>query len=370
MTMPLLWYLESRQADSSDTCRVPLQQLPLRAGRRWDLALVLPFPLISWEHAEFLEDGGRLWVRDLGSKNGTFVNGRRIEWATEIVEGDVVHLAVLELRVGRTPSLSDLHGATIELPLSVPQSFVEQAQRFSCLMRERAVDVLFQPIFGLRGAPRLAYELLGRGRHGSLPASPAELLEIASRLGAAADLSQLFRSRGLEEARLHLPPGTGLFLNTHPAELQRPAQLVRGLEQIRAAAPGLELTLEIHEKAVSHPGAMRNLYAQLRDLGVQIAYDDFGAGASRLAELAEAPPDVIKFDTTMIQGIDSAPAARRAVVSSMLKLAADLGIVTVAEGIETKACLEACRALGFDAGQGYFCGMPAPAESFALAVPA
>lgn len=368
--MTMLWYLESRQAESPHTCRFPLHSLPLRAGRRWDLPLVLPFPLVSWEHAEFLEDGGRLWVRDLGSTNGTFVNGRRIEWATALGEGDVVHLALLELRVGRTGSTSELHGATVDLSESVPRNFVEQAQRFSSLMRTRAVDILFQPIVSLRGGSRPCYEALGRGSHGDLPASPVELLEIASRLGAAAELSRLFRSRAVEEALRHLAPGAGLFLNTHPAELQRPAQLLNAVRQIRDEAPGLELTLEIHEKAVAQPGALRDLYARLRGLGVRLAYDDFGAGASRLAELADAPPDVIKFDTAMISGMDRASAGRHAVVSSMLKLAADLGIVTVAEGIETKACLEACRALGFDAGQGYFCGMPAPAESFALAVTA
>ena len=86
-----------------------------------------------------------------------------------------------------------------------------------------------------------------------------------------------------------------LFLNTHPAELAKPG-LVESLEELRALAPNLDLTLEIHESALAQPDSMGALRDRLSEINVGLAYDDFGAGQARLLELAEAPPHYLKFD--------------------------------------------------------------------------
>ena len=229
------------------------------------------------------------------------------------------------------------------------------------MMRAREVTAVFQPIVSLRGPERLGFEVLGRGTSALLPQGPAELLELASRLGAATELSELFRSVGMEIADEHLPAGTRLFINTHPAELQSPARLLRSVREARERAPGLLLTLEVHEKAVPGLASLRELRARLHDLGIQLAFDDFGVGQSRLLELGEAPPDVLKFDASLIRDLDATSSGRSSVLSSLLRAATDLGVVNVAEGVETESDLQACRAVGFDGAQGYLFGRPAPA---------
>ncbi len=62
---------------------------------------------------------------------------------------------------------------------------------------------------------------------------------------------------------------------------------------------------------------MRTLRAQLRDLNIGVAYDDFGAGQTRLSELVEAPPDYLKFDMSMIRRIDQAPTERQRMLGSL-----------------------------------------------------
>jgi EAL domain-containing protein (putative c-di-GMP-specific phosphodiesterase class I) len=125
-----------------------------------------------------------------------------------------------------------------------------------------------------------------------------------------------------------------------------------------------QLVLEIHEAAISDPRQMRELKDRLRDLRVELAFDDFGAGQTRLAELTEARPDYLKFDMSLIRGIDQAGPERQKLVNSLVSVTLDLGITPLAEGIETESESEVCRQLGFAMAQGYHFGRPLPASSF------
>jgi EAL domain-containing protein (putative c-di-GMP-specific phosphodiesterase class I) len=359
----MLWFLESSALESGLTTSTPLRPLPFRIGRRWDLPMVLLSTLVSWEHAEIALAGDGLSIRDLDSTNGTFVNGRRIAGTTALSPGDVLHFAALEFRLGCTAFPEKLRQITGRLS-ALPQALIEQSGHLNEMIQTRAAEALFQPIVGLADGRPVGFEVLGRGCHEMLPRSPAELLEIAQRLGAAASLSHLFRVRGVEAAR-RLPAGSRLFVNTHPVELQDTGQLLKSLRQLRATAPGVPLTLEMHEKGIAGLSSLSALRSSLRESDIQLAYDDFGVGQSRLLELAEVPPDVLKFDAALVRDLERAPASRHTLLSSMLRGAADMGIVTVAEGVETGAALEACRQLGFDAAQGYFFSIPAPASAFA-----
>jgi EAL domain-containing protein (putative c-di-GMP-specific phosphodiesterase class I) len=360
----MIWYLECRSPGAHHASLIPVSRLPFRIGRRWDLDLVLTSPMVSWEHAEIFEDGDGLRILDLNSSNGTSVNGRPVLQPETLAEGDVLHIALEELRVGRAASLETLQRRTMNIAaLSLTPAPADRAQLFSEMLRAREVTAVFQPIVSLRGPERLGFEVLGRGTSALLPQGPAELLELASRLGAATELSELFRSVGMEIAAGHLPAGTRLFINTHPAELQSPARLLRSMREAREQAPGLLLTLEVHEKAVPGLASLRELRARLHELGIQLAFDDFGVGQSRLLELGEAPPDVLKFDASLIRDLDATASGRSSVLSSLLRAAADLGVVNVAEGVETESDLRACRAVGFDGAQGYLFGRPAPAAS-------
>jgi EAL domain-containing protein (putative c-di-GMP-specific phosphodiesterase class I) len=359
----MLWYLESCVPESPFTTSTPLRPLPFRIGRRLDLPMVLSSPMISWEHAEISQVDGALSLRDLGSTNGTFVNARRIVTSTPLAEGDILRFAFLEFRLGRAAVPGALRQDTARVS-ALPQTLIDQSAHLTELLGERAVEALFQPIIGLADGRPLGFEILGRGSHQRLPRNPSELLEIAHRLGAAAGLSHLFRLCGVEAARA-LPPQSRVFANTHPVELQSPEDLLRSLRQVREMAPEMPFTLEVHEKGIAGLSFLSALRSGLRELGIQLAYDDFGVGQSRLIELTEVPPDVLKFDAALIRNIDKGPASRHTLLSSMVRAASEMGIVTVAEGVETGAALETCRELGFDAAQGYFYSIPAPASAFA-----
>jgi EAL domain-containing protein (putative c-di-GMP-specific phosphodiesterase class I) len=133
---------------------------------------------------------------------------------------------------------------------------------------------------------------------------------------------------------------------------------VESLEELRQLAPGLKLILEIHESALAVPGGIHTLRARLASLGVGLAYDDFGAGQARLIELAEAPPDYLKFDRRFVTDIEKAPASKRRLLAALVAAARELLVETVAEGVATAEEAEVITRAGFTHAQGYLFGRP------------
>jgi len=156
-----------------------------------------------------------------------------------------------------------------------------------------------------------------------------------------------------------------LFLNTHPSEVREPG-LLESLAVLRERAPQVRLLLEMHESALADTQTLTRLKAGLLELGIGLVYDDFGAGQARLIELAEVPPDYLKFDIRFVRGIDEAPASKRRLLKSLLDAACDLNVRCVAEGVETQAEADACADLGFTHAQGYLFGRPRALDRLAI----
>ena len=131
--------------------------------------------------------------------------------------------------------------------------------------------------------------------HPELPRSPLELFRIAESVGRGAELSRLFRRKAIELVNQSKKKPPLLFLNTHPSELGEP-ELLESLTLLRRITPGLELALEIHEGVIAETKVVAELKARLDELRIGLAYDDFGLG-ERFLQLAEVPPDYLKFDT-------------------------------------------------------------------------
>ncbi len=358
------WFLES-VAEGGHLRQIPISVLPFRVGRRVGLELVLPAESVSRTHAELVPEGSSLRLRDLGSRNGTFVNRVPVEDAL-LCEGDVVHFADFEFRLGRSrpeERTAGSPGADTTAPIKrreLPHRFAEGTRELRELLDQRLVTAVFQPIVLVSGGAVAAYEALGRGRHPQLPESPAQLLRIAESIGAADELSRLFRSTAIEllGKRPALPT---IFLNTHPSELARPG-LIESLDALRCTAPQVALALEIHESVLTRPAVISELRALLLERTIELAYDDFGAGEARLLELAEAPPHFLKFDRRFVSGLEHAPLPKKRLLHSLLALARELSVRTVAEGVETADESRACVEIGFTHVQGFAIGRPRPIE--------
>jgi EAL domain-containing protein (putative c-di-GMP-specific phosphodiesterase class I) len=157
------------------------------------------------------------------------------------------------------------------------------------------------------------------------------------------------------------------LVNTHPKELDSSA-LYDSLKEVREAAPEQKITLEIHEGAATNMNMMGELCSVLKDLNIMLAFDDFGVGKARLVELGEVRPDFLKFDMELTNNIEHASIRRQELVALFATLVNNLGIQTLAEGVETRECHDILVQMGFQLGQGYYYGRPAPISKYDLEI--
>jgi len=262
-------------------------------------------------------------------------------------------------------SASPAHGA------SAPAGS-EPRPRFTDLEIRRGIkrgefECFYQPQITMREARMDGVEALVRWRHpehGIL--SPAVFLPQIERIP---ELMSRFTLRILEQAarQWHTWRAGGLDLelsvNLSATSLSTAGFADRILE---AAAdhdlPPASLVLEITESAsASNLGHTLANLARLRMRGFKLSIDDFGTGYATYAQLERIPFTELKIDISVTREL---PASRRHAIlaKSLLQLAQDFHLTTVAEGIETQACWDTLKSLGCDRGQGYFMGRPMPGD--------
>ena len=150
-----------------------------------------------------------------------------------------------------------------------------------------------------------------------------------------------------------------MALNLSGTTLSTPSTfgLIAGfLATKRSLAP--RVLIEITETAEIGDIAAANQGVQaLRAMGYKVGLDDFGAGAASFQYLHAFEIDFVKFDGKLIRNLGKTP-REDMLVAGLVKLCGELGIETVAEGIENAELLKRARALGFALGQGYHLGKP------------
>jgi EAL domain-containing protein (putative c-di-GMP-specific phosphodiesterase class I) len=212
----------------------------------------------------------------------------------------------------------------------------------------------YQPIVEVRPAPPhlFGYEALVRS-DGPL-GLPGDILAAAERLGRMAELGRAIR-RGVATSAAASPPGLRLFVNLHARDLQDPELYDRAAPLSTVAdRVVLEITERTALEEVTEIGAR---VGQLRDMGYRLAVDDLGAGYAGLSSFASIEPDVVKLDMSLVRGVDVSP-LKQSVVRSVLRLAEELGIQVISEGIELTSELDTLAALGCRLFQGYLFGKP------------
>ena len=164
-------------------------------------------------------------------------------------------------------------------------------------------------------------------------------------------------------------PLKGVSVNVSALQFSRP-DFVDTIDEVLSST-GLEpryLELELTESLVIRDvrESARKM-AELRELGVQISVDDFGAGYSSLSYLQRLPIDILKLDRSFVEEFQASD-SNSSLVHGIVTLAHGLGIRVTAEGVETHQQLELVHNSGCDKVQGFLLGRPSPAAS-ALASP-
>ncbi|BAN27971.1 putative bifunctional diguanylate cyclase/phosphodiesterase [Caballeronia insecticola] len=161
-----------------------------------------------------------------------------------------------------------------------------------------------------------------------------------------------------------MPSVCSVALNVSPKQFRDP-RLVSVLRHAlkRACIESDRITLEITESAlIENVDAAQEVLSNVRAMGVRIAIDDFGTGYSSLSYLARFRPDVLKLDKSFVDNI-ATDVMVRTVVEGVIDLAHKLGVIVVAEGVETQEQLDTLRDVHCDKMQGFLLSRPVPLAS-------
>jgi len=221
---------------------------------------------------------------------------------------------------------------------------------------ERALDTMwmaYQPIVRVADRSLFGYEALLRSEEKALP-HPGAILDAAERLGRLDDLGRKIRAAACIPIPQG-PPASVFFVNLHARDLMDDA-LVSPESPLSALAK--RVVLEITERAsLADVKDVRAKIADLRKMGFRIAIDDLGAGYAGLTSFATLEPEFVKLDMSLVRDIDRSHTKQK-LVRSMAAVCKELGMLVVAEGVETAAERDLLVKLGCDFLQGYLLAKP------------
>ena len=215
------------------------------------------------------------------------------------------------------------------------------------------LDVHYQPLINLAENRVVSLEAVVRWRHpGRGTILPARFLPVAEECGLIGELGLWVLRTACDDA-LRWPIPVKLAVNVSPLQLKDPTLLgniVRGLET--SGLPPQRLEIELTEAAVLDDSERTLMVlAQLREIGVAIAFDDFGTGYSSLSSLLRFPFDKIKIDRSFIANSVTSPSAA-AIVRAVVGIGTNLNLATTGEGVETHEQLAFLRSCGCSEAQG------------------
>ncbi|MGK2868874.1 MAG: EAL domain-containing protein [Mycobacterium sp.] len=237
--------------------------------------------------------------------------------------------------------------ASVLLPEALPNDDFDD-QLDTLLSTPAELVPVFQPIVDLVSGRTLGFE--GLSRFPAKPdVSPAQWFETARQLGRGYPLELLALRRILAAAHA-IPSDCFLAVNLSPLTALDPT-----VQDILTSAE-YRLVVEITEHE-PFPEDFAARLKPLRDKGIDLAIDDAGAGFASFTQLLRLRPDMIKIDGELTSDIENDP-VKRALATSIVQLATELGSSTVAEAIENPEQMCALRALGIQYGQGYLLGRP------------
>lgn len=225
------------------------------------------------------------------------------------------------------------------------------------------IELVFQPIVELDTGRIVAQEALARWTDAELgPVPPAEFVPLAEQLNVIGGLSDTLLRKALGEVA-RLPSSLRLSFNLSAVQLSSKGSADGMLAALAAArvAPS-RLQVEVTETALLADFAQaRDNLQRLRDEGVTIVLDDFGAGYASISYLREIEFDQIKLDGSLVTGSEQDPDRLR-LLGAVIGLCRALGVEPVAEHVETEKQYRLLLRLGCRMGQGYWLQRPMKAE--------
>lgn len=254
-------------------------------------------------------------------------------------------------------------------PLAGELHSLQMERRIRHALANNEFHLVYQPIYSASSGRYVGVEALIRWthpKHGNIP--PDQFVGVAEESDLIHEISDFvleesclnaarWRALAIEQER----PLMHVAINLSARDMERP-DLCRQIQSAldRHNLPPELLQIELTESVLAFEGTGFQL-RQLKKLGITLAIDDFGTGYSSLSYLDRFPFDIIKIDRSLIANLGP-QASSQCLARGMIALSCSLGMVTIAEGIETKEQLDIVQQIGFDLVQGFLFSKPRSAE--------
>ncbi len=349
--------LEFQVEGESEPRQVELTRFPFTIGRQDGLELTLPSGRVSRQHASIEFRQGKYWVRDLGSTNGTLLNGQRVEEA-ELADGDQFELADISLvfclsaedvpRPDATLVMADRAVANSGITPWILEHRRLQEMVLQQTLRwrfDRIEDLERSDCFGLE-VQWDEQELLGdEGVRRRLRGIESRLNDRLGELHRLLAASQPLPAEG----PMHC------FFNALTPEVGTP-RFVQSLVRVRdRLGGGHSIVAEIPHTAVCDIPYFRRFLQALADEGIKVAYDDFQGGPAQIADCADLRPDFLKLNASFAQGIGRSSGGQRH-LQLLVRAAQEIGTEVVVTGVVDQDDVDAVYELGCRFAQGSFFG--------------
>jgi len=242
---------------------------------------------------------------------------------------------------------------------------IEMEKAFERALNADHLSLVFQPIVSMDGYRLAGFEALARWSHPTLgPVPPDQFIAVAQETNLIIPFGRWVFSKvcGRLQAWQSLIPADApltIAVNFSPRQLLD-EDLIDAIPRILddTGVSGARLVIEITETAILHDTqAAARILERLRALGMHVHLDDFGTGYSSLSHLAGLPIDAIKIDRSFVSEIETSE-RKRVMLHGIILLAHQLGIATIAEGLETEGQARLLAAEGCDYCQGYLISHP------------
>jgi EAL domain-containing protein (putative c-di-GMP-specific phosphodiesterase class I) len=239
------------------------------------------------------------------------------------------------------------------------------------VIRAQSLSSHFQPIISIRESRVIGLEALARATDpaSGKTISPSDLFQAASHHKKKLPLEQLCRAASISGFKTvsSLDPDLILFLNLDVSLLDETAAGSNAIINLANEweIPPERIAIEFIESKIRDERALQRFLKSHRKKGFLIALDDMGAGHSNLERIPSIKPDIIKIDRSLIEGINR-EYHKQELFDFFIKLAHKIGVMVVAEGIETEAEALCCLERGADLVQGFYFARPQPADESCL----
>lgn len=232
-------------------------------------------------------------------------------------------------------------------------------QELSTIINEGLIQPHFQPIYFLEPFRLFGLEVLSRPYNTTILTDAEALFKAAAKYDMYYPLEMLCWRKAIDIVASHTK-NEHIFFNCNPyiVESSRFGEIRSIFE--KGGIPFQKVVLEITERSsITEYDLFYQRLAEYREQGFSFAIDDVGGGYASLESIVATKPEIVKIDAHIVRGVHL-DRVKRSIVKFISAFCKENGIVSIAEGVETREELDAIKSLGIDAVQGYFLFRPTP----------